>query len=462
VKKWNALASVLLLTLLASPGASGFPLIPSNLRSQTSSFALPIAKRDSLLNGLQLITMEQPGTAGVSAHVRINTGGLFDLAGKGGLADVTAGMLLKGAGGLSAHNIADTVEQFGLTVSVTADWDSTDIVISGPADSLDGIFDLLGRMLITPSFEQKELDPFKAARITALSKEALDDAVAVRRKALEVVFGAYPFGRPVRGTAESIAQISRQDLVYYHNRFYLANNSALLISGAATAEQVTRLARAKLGAWKKGEKVPPTFRLVIGPPTRRIVILDRGDEQPARASIAQIGVSRRAEDYFAAVIMMEVLMQQLSKTTAVHSGASVESDLEARFLPGPAIVSIKSQPSDLTGDLDAILNTMTQMQTSAPASEAVEAAKAKLIAAMAEHLKTTAGAATVILDIETYGLGRDYVIRFADRVNSVSPADVHRAAQTYLKPQSVAIVVAGSASRFENSMKKLGSVVIPK
>jgi zinc protease len=462
VKKWNALASVILLPLLVGPGVPGFPLTPGKLRRQTSSFVLPIIKRDSLLNGLQLITLEEPGAGGVSAHIRINAGGLFDLAGKGGLADVTAGMLLKGGGGLSARNVTDTVEQLGLTVAVTADWDSTDIVISGPMESLDGIFDLLGRLLITPSFEQKELDPFKEVRVTALNKEAQDETVAVRRKALEVVFGSYPFGRPVRGTAESIALISRQDLAYFHNRFYLANNSELLISGGATAEQVTRLARSKLGAWKKGEKIPPTFRLLNGPPTRRVVILDRNDELPARASIAQIGVSRRAEDYFAAVIMAEVLGQQASKTTAVHSGTTVESDLEAKLLAGPLIVSIKSTPADMTGDLDGILNAMTQMQTTPPASDAVEAAKVKLIAAVAERLKTSAGAADVILDIETYGLGRDYVIRFADRVNSVSPADVQKAAQNYLKPQSVTIVIAGSASRFESPMKKLGSVVVSK
>jgi predicted Zn-dependent peptidase len=105
---------------------------------------------------------------------------------------------------------------------------------------------------------------------------------------------------------------------------------------------------------------------------------------------------------------------------------------------------------------------MTRMQTSLPPSDAVESAKARLIATMADRLKTTAGAAGVILDIETYGLGRDYVIRFADRANSITPADVQRAAQTYLKPQSIAIAIAGSASRFEGSLKKLGTVAVLK
>jgi zinc protease len=423
---------------------------------------VPIVKRDSLLNGLQLVTLEQPGTGSVSAHLRINSGSLFDLAGKGGLADITAGMLLRGAGGLTARSMADSVEQLGLTVRVNTGWDSTDIVMSGPADTLESIFDLLGRLLISPSFDQKELDALKASQTAELGKEEQNDSIVVRRKALELVFGSHPFGHPERGNPETLKQISRQDVVYFHNRFYLANNSEMIISGDATTEQVTRLARSKLGAWKKGEKVPPTFKFADVPAARRVLILDRGEDQPARAAIAQVGVSRRADDYLATVVMAELLSQQLSDLIAAHSSAGLESDLEARVLAGPFVLSIKAAPADLAGYLDVMIDTVMRMQANLPAADRVEAAKSKLIAATAERLKTTEGVVALILDIETYGLGRDYVINFADRVSAIGPADVQRAAQTRLKPQSIAIVIAGPASRFEAPMKKLGTVTVRK
>jgi zinc protease len=461
-KKRASLASVALVAFLFSSYTDGFALRHADTRLQNSPFVLPIVKRDSLLNGLQLITLEQQNTGSVSTHLRINSGALFDLAGKGGLADVTAGMLLKGGGGLNSKNLANTVEQSGLAVKIAVGWDSTDIFVSGPADSLETIFDLLGKLLITPSFDQKELEALKSDRLAASSKEARDDSVDVHRKALEALFGPYPFGRPVHGTPESIGQMGRQDLIYFHNRFYIANNSELIVSGDATADQVTRLARSKLGAWKKAERVAATFRSTEAPIARRVFILDRGDDRPARAAIAQMGLSRRAEDYLAAVVMVDVLGQQVSAVSSVHSGTSVQTDLEAHVLAGPLVVRIKSDPADFTGDLDVVLDTMSRMQKSQPTSEQVEAAKSRLIAAMAERLKTPEGAAGIMLDIETYGLGRDYVIHFADRVTAITSADVLRAAQTYLKPQSVTIVVAGAASRFEGPLKKLGSVAIVK
>jgi zinc protease len=462
VKKWAASASVVLLFLSFIFGGQCFALGRSNTTPQSSPFVLPIVKRDSLLNGLHLITLEQQNTGGVAAHLRINSGGLFDLAGKGGLADLTAGMLLKGGGGFGAKNVSDAIEQSGLTVRITTGWDSTDIVMSGPVDSLEEIFDLLGKVLITPSFDQKEVDALKAARVAGLSQEAQDDAAVLRRKADEAVFGAHPFGRPARGTAESIGQIARQDLTYFHSRFYIANNSEMVVSGDVTAEQVTRLARSQLGAWKKGEKIPPTFRSPETQGGRRVFILDRSDEQPARAVIAQVGLSRRADDYFAAVIMADVLTEQVAKITAARAATTIETALETRLLAGPLIVRIKAAPGDLASDIDVLLDAMMGMQTSPTSSDRVESAKARLIASMAERLKTTAGAAEVILDIETFGLGRDYFVTFADRVNAITPSDVQRAAQTFFKPKSLSIVIAGSTGRFETPMKKIGTVAVLK
>ena len=164
--------------------------------------------------------------------------------------------------------------------------------------------------------------------------------------------------------------------------------------------------------------------------------------------------------------MADILSSQISSLIATHSGAGpvtgLDGDLEARMLAGPWVINLKAPAADLAGYIDVIVDTMTRMPASQPAAERVEAAKAKLIAAMAERLKTTEGTAALILDIETYGLGRDYVVNLADRVSAVSAADVQRAAQAHLKPQSMAIAIAGPASRFETALKKVGAVTVQK
>jgi zinc protease len=421
---------------------------------QTSGITYPIVKRDSLLNGLQFITLEKPGTGSVSLRVRVGSGALFDLAGKGGLSYLTAGMLLKGGGGLTAKNVEDTVEQSGLTVKVNVSWDATDIEIGGPVDAVETMFDLLGRLVITPTFDQKELDALIAQSGATLKSETANETEALRRKACEAVFGSHPFGRPVHGTAESLKLIGKQDLLYYHRKFYLANNALLIVAGDVTAETVTKLSRSKLGAWKKGDKVAPMFRPPEAQTARRILVYDKPDSTASQAIIGQIGVSRRSQDYFAAMVLSEILRAGLSKQQA----DTFTLDFEPRTIEGILFVRVKPTNGNLISSIEQVQGLLSSLQTSVPTTEQVETAKALLIAKFAEQLKSNP--ADVLFDVELYNLGRDYLITYADRVNLITPAEVQQAAQKYLKPQTVAIVIAGSAKAMEGDLKKLGNVTI--
>ena len=439
----------------SSERAAEKPTGQGNQSLQPSPFVLPIAKRDSLLNGLQLIVMEQPDTNAVTVHLRVNSGGVFDLAGKAGLADLTAGMLLRGGGGLSAKNVSDTVEQLGLTVRAAVNWDATDLIISGPRGEVDGIFDLLNRLVITPTFDQKELDVLKVQRGTALKEEAADEHERLRRTALEGVFGTHPYGRPLAGTPETVQQISRADLVNFYSRFYIANNAQLLVQGDVTAEQVTRLARARLGTWKKGEAVPPNFRYPDKPTATRVLLLDRPDAAEGRAVLASIGISRRAPDYFAALMAVDIFNQLMAQASIQATARA-----EARVLAGPLTVELSAPSDKIVENVKGITNLMARLQAQPPSLEQIEAAKARLLAGMGERLRANPAIADLILDIESYGLGRDYVLHYAERVNAVTPADVQAAARDYLKPDTLVIALSGPAAKLGADAKKLGALTV--
>ncbi|HVF91617.1 MAG TPA: pitrilysin family protein, partial [Blastocatellia bacterium] len=426
--------------------------------AQDSRWVLPIVKRDSLLNGLQLAIIERGGTGSVSVRLRVNNGATFDLANKGGLADLTAGMLLKGSAGLDAKGVADMVESLGLTVSVQTGWDATDITINGPSSALESIFDLLSRVVTAPVFDQKALDSLKSARTAAIKAEAEKESDWTKRKALELLFASHPFGRPARGTEESISRITRNDLVYFYNRFYIANNSVLLVMGDVVPDNVTRLARTRLGSWKKGERVPATFRPPEPGTGRRLVIADRPATEVARACIAQIGVTRKSPDFYELLVISEILSGQYSRLAAASPRSSVSFELDLRGLAGPMLVEVGAPPDSLLALLDESLAVLSNIQSGRVTADELEVAKARAISRLGDSLRTPEGAAGVLLDIELYGLGRDFLISFSEKINGVSVPDVARAAQAQLRPETAVISVAGPMSRLEPGLKKLGSV----
>jgi len=466
VPRYKALLAALsLLLLVAAPHLANNRIEPrGEYPAGSPQIAIPSVKRDLLLNELQLMVLSQPGTGNVTAHLRVNSGAMFDLAGKGGLADLTAGMLLRSAKGLAAKDLSEFLNQQGLTVNIKVGWDSTDITISGPAAALESILDLFGRLVVDPSFGQAELDAFKAARLKELSSEKASPVELARDTALETLYGKYPLGRPVHGTADSIAKITRNDVVYYHNRFYIANDAELAVQGDVIAEEVTKLARAKLGIWKKGEKVPATFLPPEPLGSRRIVVVDRTESSDAVLVLAGHGISRRANDYLACAVMMRLLESTVGRTASGSaSGAPlsrVKTRLEARYLPGPLLVALECPADNAAAAAQAVLDAMERLKSGAIPPEELERARQTVISSYAQDTANIEGQVAALFDIEQYGLGRDYMMNFGARVAVVTADEVKSAAQKHLNSAAVAVAVIGPAATLAESLKKFGHVSI--
>jgi predicted Zn-dependent peptidase len=131
-------------------------------------------------------------------------------------------------------------------------------------------------------------------------------------------------------------------------------------------------------------------------------------------------------------------------------------------LAGPLVISASAPQEQIAAVVESILNEVGRFQSGSMPPEKIEAAKTRLVSQMAERLRANEESAEVILEIELYELGRDYLLNYATRINAVTPADLQKAAQSYLKPQSVAIAVAATEEKVKEGLKKLGPVSVMK
>ena len=169
--------------------------------------------------------------------------------------------------------------------------------------------------------------------------------------------------------------------------------------------------------------------------------------------LALIGVSHRAADYLATTMAVDIFNQLLAQ-----ANLSATAKADARLLNGPLTIETSAAVGQIVEQVRSIATVMTRLEAQPPTLEQVEAAKSRLIAAMSERLHNPAATADLMLEIETYGLGRDYVLRYAERVNAVTPADIQAAARTLLRPEAMAVALSGPAAQLEGDAKRLGSV----
>src|SRR5262245_62795386 len=124
-------------------------------------------RRDNLLNGLQVITLERASDANVKCDMVIRTGAMFDLAGKTGLAALTQDSLLA-----VNPQLKEEVESLQAKIDWGVNWDTTWFHIETPASNFDAVLEILARLLVV---ENVRPDAFKRA-----SQERLEDRKSTR------------------------------------------------------------------------------------------------------------------------------------------------------------------------------------------------------------------------------------------------------------------------------------------
>ncbi|HKV41225.1 MAG TPA: insulinase family protein, partial [Blastocatellia bacterium] len=296
-------------------------------------------------------------------------------------------------------------------------------------------------------------------KVSGLLTRNLSDGDRLTQTALTLFYGAFPYGHPIEGTADSISRITRDDIVSYHSRFYIANNAAVVIQGDVTAAQVTNVARAKFGVWEKNDVVAATFRPPSPLEGSQIFISDQPSANQAVAVICQGGASRKAHDYLAAELMAAMIPPVASGELSVP-GLKIESTLDGRVLPGPLTLQITAPADKLTAAVNSVRSVMARIAAGDVPADQLDRAKQRLIESFSASLNAPEATAVELLDIEEYDLGRDYFLNYVDRVNAVSMADIANSAHKYLTPGSLVIGIDGPASQIEGPMKKVGAVSI--
>src|SRR5258705_566022 len=123
----------------------------------------------------------------------------------------------------------------------------------------------------------------------------------------------------------------------------------------------------------------------------------------------------------------------------------VYSSLAAGLGPGPISVRAGTNPANAEKAATSILEQVGRMVDEGPTEAELVDAKDYLTGVFPVRLETNAGVGSQLLSAELYGLGMDYIERYASIVRGITRDATAAAARTYLRPKTgYALVVAGS------------------
>ena len=414
-----------------------------------TAVCLPPVQRTVLNNGLVLLVSEEHSLPFVTFHLLLKTGSKDDPPGKEGLADLTAGCLMLGAGSRTMKQIHEELDFMGARMGAAANKDFTDVSLVVLKKDLDRALPIFMDVLTRPTFPQGEVKKEISRVLGAIQSSEDQPGVVAERAFDKALYGDGPYGHPTEGTKASVSKITREHLNSFHRAYFHPNNFILVIVG--DIDEGTLKGRILPAIEKWPRKPLPTERgeKTVSGEKKETVKIDRPVTQ-ANIIVGNRGMSRDNPDYYTALVMNYILgggglSSRLMEDIRNKKGLaySVDSFFAAQKRTGSFQVVLQTKSASTNEAIQAVMNEIARIRTELVSPQEVDDAKKYLIGSFPQRFSSQSKIASFFGQVEYYGLGLDYPEKYSGFIDAVTREDILRVAQKYLHPDvSITIVVA--------------------
>ena len=304
------------------------------------SVAFPPYQMQTLPNGLQVMVVLHHEQPAVSLRLLVRAGSASDPKSKTGLVHLASSLLDQGTSGarpMSAGEFNDAIDFIGGVAGAGAGTDLSYLNMVVMKDSFDAGLRMLSDMARHPAFDQAEIDRQRQQLLSSLQVSFDDPGFIANAVFDRLVYGFHPYGLPQTGTPETIGQLTRDDVVAFHRKYFVPNNAILAIVGDVTAEEAFVAAGKVFGDWERRDL---TAEPGIDPPapTRRVVIVNKPDSVQTEVRVGNIGIPRNHPDYMAVNLAIRILggegSNRLHQVLRTARGLTLQRAGEFRHVQG--------------------------------------------------------------------------------------------------------------------------------
>ncbi len=409
----------------------------------------PLAQREVLPNGIVLLVSHRSAIPIVAVRVYVRgAGAAFDPPDRQGLANLTGTLLTRGTAKRSATQLDAAIEFVGGSLETGTDRDGLMVAVDILRKDLNLGLDLLSEVLQAPAFPVDELMR-KVKEIQASIRRAEESPDGVAARALRrLVFAPHPYAWPVEGTSESVAKLTRADVVRFYQGHLRPDTTVITVVGAVSADDARREILARFGSWVRPAAPPPDLPMAhaVGPPGTEMIKRELAQSTilMGRQAIRQID-----PDYFALAVASYILgggsSSRLYDRVREQEGLAyaVWSDLAPARYGAWLTVGSQTRAAAAGKAIDLLRDELARMGREPVSDREFELAKSYLVGSFPLRLDTTAKVASFIMITEAQGLGLDYADRYRQGIARVTTADVQRVSARFFHPDSLSRVVVG-------------------
>lgn len=399
--------------------------------------------------GIEAWLVSEPAVPLVSIQFAFDGGASQDPAGKPGVANLMSTLLDEGAGDLRAAEFQERLETLAIELSFDAGRDAFYGDLRTLTENLDEAAELLRLAINEPRFDDDAIVRMRAQMLASLRRELQDPDAVAGRQWSRLVFGEdHPYGRPVNGTMETVAEITADDLRDYRGRVFARDTLKIAVVGDIDAERLAPLLDDVFGGLAETASLEtvPEAALPGGDLTEIV-------EMEIPQTVIRFGgrgLKRDDDDFIPAFVVNHILgggafssrlyQEVREKRGLSYSVYSYLYPLEysALFLGGAATRNDRAAES-----LDIIRAELARMADEGPSEEELDQAKRYLKGSYPLRFDTSSKISRQLVEIQRDGLGIDYINIRNGLIDAVGIEDARRAARRLLDDGGLFVTLVG-------------------
>ncbi|KAF0279556.1 insulinase family protein [Spiribacter aquaticus] len=399
--------------------------------------------------GTEVLFVERHELPIVDVRVTFDAGSARD-GDTPGLARMTSNLLLEGTPERSAGGIARGFERYGARVSTGSGRDTAQVsvrALSEPA-RLDPVIDSLADVIAKADFPADAVERVRRQMSLGL-QQAQSSASALAEKAfMRGIYGEHPYATPPGGTLESVEALTRAAVVDFHRRHYTARNATIAIVGDLSAERARAIANALSGALPAGEALAalPPVDIPSSAQTIRVPL----EAEQTHVMMGQPSVRKGSEAYYALYLGNHILgggglTSILAERMREERGLSYSSasSLTSAARRGRFQMTTQVRNDSLPEALSVMRDSLEEMRVDEPAAQRLSDSKRNITGSFPLQLDSNRDLLGYIATIGFYGLSRDYLEAFVERIDGLDGEAVRAAMHEHIDPARNVTVLVG-------------------
>ena len=417
----------------------------------------PHIRRETLANGLRLVTEAMPHVRSVSVGVWLTRGSRHEPAEHAGIAHFVEHMLFKGTANRSAEDIAQQVDSIGGQLDAFTSKEYAGYYVKVLDQHLSLAADILADLVTRPVFAADDIEREKKVVLEEIKmvEDTPDDLV--HEIFAEAFWSGHPLGRPILGLPSTVSSLDRTTLGHYFKDAYVAPNFVVVAVGNLDHESVKALVQQTFEAVPSTGSVPREEPPLVVP----AVQVRHKELEQSHVCLGTPGLPQNHADRYIGHALNTVLggsmSSRLFQNVRERRGLaySVFSSMSA-YQDAGALSIYAGCANDAVSELiDVVLAEIRRMRKEPITADELRRAKDHLKGSLMLNLESTSSRMSHHARQEIYRDYEDSLDEMLESIERVTADDVHQLAGRLFARDGLSATVLGNVNGLQLTREQL-------